>query len=164
MPAASPDNLPSRDVPLRHGPTLPPLHDRRTRTRLLLGSLLEAMHPLVDDRSRGQPADRMLAAHNLLLWPHGNYVELVRELDELRQLGHQRQHWHRAHQCVWSLYVSHNKPRTDLEVRHADNGVVWIARRMPEYIHVPNLISEEAGYPPAEAAAYHRGRTMAMVE
>ena len=165
MPAASPDNLPSRDVPLRHGPTLPPLHDRRTRTRLLLGSLLDALHPVLDARTRGRPEDRNLAAHNLELWPYGSYPELVKALDDLRALGRRRRYWHRCHQSTWSVHVCQVKPDKEATAQQAVNGVAWIARAMPEFIYVPVIISYEVyGYSLAEARQYEKVRSGVYLE
>lgn len=148
-----------------------PLSARRTRLKLLLSSYLDACESSGDHARGDKPSSRLLG-RNLELWPKGSYRSLERCMDALRvkyPLVYRSLHAvyveapnrsplraEAARLEAWTDRKAGKAPHVNdrLLIWRAVFGLILLDSAMPRTIHVPKVISENAGYAPADAGQY----------
>lgn len=141
---------------LRPGATLPALHDRKTRVRLLGWSYADACEGASDGARGGKPDSRLLG-RNWELWLAGSYGEFEDVLDGLRAKSRILSV---RFQKAWLSDVFVARRGSRLEALRGERRSVWalnfVAARLPASIFVPAVISEAAGYLPGDAKRWER--------
>jgi hypothetical protein len=125
-------------------PPQPPISQPATRLRLLAWTYHDACTASHDTTTGNSTHETRIPSRNPELWDTGSYKQLERALDETRQTNN-RQYRH--------FVVNYIGQPLD---KHPAEPLDHMLQRMPTDIHVPQIISEAAGYTPHEGRRWER--------